>query len=248
MKNLIKILIQFLYILLLGGLISCSNTGYNPETLTKYHNWVVVQKPYSHPLINGYTRYSMDLQKNDTVRRIWTYEYYYEKYEIGDTVFIDGTDIYAGHVVEASVDTGRDWDDFGDAIQFSSIDSSEMVPAVQITSDSSIYIKGERVFTARDYTKYIKWVDSCNDSIKYLRMMGRYGSIEEAKDELMEYRRWTPHRDIDNNPKPLTILKTEWRGPEGYWGVVGIVYEIWIMSAEEKKPTFKGFIEWIGDK
>jgi len=66
------------------AIMACTNT--KPEPLTKYPDWIVVQKPYGNPVIDNYIRYSLEIQKGDTVKKVWTYQYYYESYNIGDTI------------------------------------------------------------------------------------------------------------------------------------------------------------------
>ena len=73
------------YCLLAAGFWSC-NIIAKPEPLSKYSGWVIVQKPHSHPLVNNYIRYSVEIQRNDTVKRVDTYEYYFNMYNLGDTI------------------------------------------------------------------------------------------------------------------------------------------------------------------
>ncbi len=74
-------------ILLMLGFLACITR--NPIPLTRYNSWIVVQKPHSNPIgSDGYVEYSVKIQKNDIIKKIWTSEYYYKMYEVGDTIKI----------------------------------------------------------------------------------------------------------------------------------------------------------------
>lgn len=87
MKNIKNTLRYWFYLLLVIIFYSCANsTDYKPESMNKYKGWVIVQKPYSNPLIDNYIRYSLEVYKDGVGKKVFVYEYYYRFYELGDTV------------------------------------------------------------------------------------------------------------------------------------------------------------------
>lgn len=81
MKNLIKRAHFALYILLTAGFLSCTSGQQERETLDKYPNWVVIEK-----IGDGTYRPYMYLKKGDIVKKVYTYDYYQNYYQLGDTV------------------------------------------------------------------------------------------------------------------------------------------------------------------
>ncbi len=51
------------------------------EPLTKYEEWVIIDKTD----YGGY-KYRIMMQKNNSTKEVHTYQYYYERYNLGDTI------------------------------------------------------------------------------------------------------------------------------------------------------------------
>lgn len=61
--------------------ISCGIIHQQREPLTKYEEWVIIDKTnYGGP------SYRVAIQRNDAIKKVLTYEYYYERYNLGDTI------------------------------------------------------------------------------------------------------------------------------------------------------------------
>ena len=60
---------------------SCDLKLIDRKPLSKYPGWVVIDKTYySGP------SYRITIQKNDSIKQILTYEYYFKHYHLGDTI------------------------------------------------------------------------------------------------------------------------------------------------------------------
>ena len=63
-------------------IIGCAD--YEKEPLSKYPGWVVVQK-YGSRSTREFD-WLIYIQKNDSIKTIYTYEHYWKHYKLGDTI------------------------------------------------------------------------------------------------------------------------------------------------------------------
>ena len=74
-------MIKLIYAIIFILFMSCDTKLIDRKPLSKYVGWMVIDKTNY-----GAHNYRITIQKNDSIKEMLTYEYYFKHYYLGDTI------------------------------------------------------------------------------------------------------------------------------------------------------------------